>query len=173
MSFTLFQPVSTLVFDIDGVLTNGTLLVLPGGVMARQVSVRDGYALQLAVKRGYRVIIISGGHSPEMHERMRLLGVTECFMRVEDKKQCLEQLMQAKALTKEEVLFMGDDIPDLEVMSEVCGVPCCPADAVTEIKAVARYISPFNGGNGCVRDVIEKVMKLQDTWTADTKVKSQ
>ncbi|RXK86471.1 KdsC family phosphatase [Filimonas effusa] len=168
----LFKPVTSFVFDIDGVLTDGMLLVMPGGAMVRRMNIKDGYALQLAIKKGYRVAVISGGDSPEVKERLHKLGVTEVFMKVENKLECLLQYMAAHGLQPQEVLFMGDDIPDYEAMLSV-GLPCCPADAVTEIRGIARYISPFKGGEGCGRDVIEKTMKLRGDWMVDTRVKSQ
>lgn len=168
----LFQSVTTFVFDVDGVLTDGTLFVLPEAVMARRMNIKDGYALQLAVKKGYNVVIISGGNSPEVQERLNKLGVTDVYMRVEDKDSLLRNYMHLKNVSVGEVLFMGDDIPDYEVMKNV-GLPCCPADAVTEIKGISKYISPYKGGEGCARDVIEKVLKLRDDWSIDTHIRAQ
>jgi 3-deoxy-D-manno-octulosonate 8-phosphate phosphatase (KDO 8-P phosphatase) len=168
----LFKPITTFVFDVDGVLTDGMLLVMPGGAMIRRMNIKDGYALQLAIKKGYRVVIISGGDSPEVKERLHKLGVHDVFMRVENKLECLQQYKASHALQESEMLFMGDDIPDYDVMQSVA-LPCCPADAVTEIRGIARYISPFKGGEGCGRDVIEKAMKLRGDWIVDTQVKSQ
>jgi 3-deoxy-D-manno-octulosonate 8-phosphate phosphatase (KDO 8-P phosphatase) len=163
----LFKPIKTFVFDVDGVLTNGMLLVLNDGQMARQMNIRDGYALQLAVKKGYRVAVISGGHSPAVKERLGKLGVVDVFMQVEDKVGCLQDYAMQHGLRWDEMLFMGDDIPDYRPM-QLTGLPCCPADAATEIKQVSRYISPFVGGSGCARDVIEKVLKLNGHWDLDT-----
>jgi 3-deoxy-D-manno-octulosonate 8-phosphate phosphatase (KDO 8-P phosphatase) len=168
----LFKKITTLVFDVDGVLTDGTLLVLPGGVMARKMSIKDGYALQLAVKKGYHVVVISGGNSPEVMERLNKLGVSAVFMRVENKLETLHQYLHEHSITTEEVLFMGDDIPDWKVMQEV-GLPCCPADAVAEIKEISKYISHINGGFGCARDVIEKVLKVRGDWNEDTSIRSK
>jgi len=162
----LFKHINTFVFDIDGVLTDGTLLVLPNGVMARTMNIKDGYALQLAVKKNYHVIVISGGNSPEVKERLLKLGVTDIFMQVQDKATLLTTLMQQKQLAKEQVLFMGDDMPDLNAMKLV-GLACCPKDAATDIKEMVKYISMFNGGEGCARDVIEKVLKLNNHWQDD------
>lgn len=168
----LFKPINTFVFDVDGVLTDGTLLVLPNGVMARRMNIKDGYALQLAVKKGYHVVIISGGISPEVQERLNKLGVNNVFMQVHDKVAVLNDFMQQYNLSKEQVLFMGDDIPDAAALRLV-GLPTCPADAAIDIKAIAQYISPINGGAGCARDVIEKVMKLQGNWNEDVTVRAQ
>lgn len=146
--------------------------VLPEGVMARAMNIKDGYGLQLAVKRGYHVAVISGGNSAEVKNRLEKLGVKDIFMQVANKAAVLRQFMESKGLQPSQVLFMGDDIPDLEVMAEA-GLPCCPADAVQEIRERSVYISHLNGGCGCARDVIEKTMKLRGDWTEDTSVRSQ
>jgi len=168
----LFKKITTFVFDVDGVLTDGNLLVMPDGLMVRRMNIKDGYALQLAVKRGYNVFVISGGKSPEVKERLNKLGITQMWTQVEDKKILLENIVREKNLQQSELLFMGDDIPDYDVMN-YSGLPCCPADAAVEIKQISKYISPLPGGNGCARDVIEKVMKLRGDWTKDTHIKSQ
>lgn len=167
-----FKHITTFVFDVDGVLTDGNLLVLPGGVMARSMNIKDGYALQLAVKKGYNVLVISGGNSPEVKDRLEKLGVTNVWMQVSDKPAVLEEYMQQHQLAAEAVLYMGDDIPDLQVI-QLAGLPCCPADAVQEIKEKSVYISHLTGGAGCVRDVIEKVMKLRGDWGVDSSVSAQ
>jgi len=163
----IFKNINVFVFDIDGVLTDGSLLVMDGGLMIRRMQVKDGYALQLAVKRGYSIFVISGANSPQVKERLSKLGVENVYMPVENKLEKLKELINKYQLQKEEILYMGDDIPDLEVM-QYCGLACCPVDAVSEIKTISRYISPLKGGEGCVRDVIEKVMKLQGKWILDT-----
>ncbi|MCW3108189.1 MAG: 3-deoxy-D-manno-octulosonate 8-phosphate phosphatase [Segetibacter sp.] len=166
-----FKSVTTFVFDVDGVLTDGTLTVLPGGIMARKMHVKDGYALQLAVKKGYNVVVISGGVSEEVADRLQKLGVSEVFMKVTDKAGVLKEYLEKKQLSWNEVLFMGDDIPDLVAMKKA-GMACCPLDAVQEIKEVSAYISPLNGGFGCGRDVIEKVLKIRGHWSDDTNIPS-
>ena len=168
----LFKSITTFVFDVDGVLTDGTLLILPDGVMARRMNIKDGYALQLAVKKGYNVVIISGGNSDEVKDRLEKLGVKNVFMQTQNKPAVLQNYIQQLQLKQEEVLFMGDDIPDLLVM-QIAGLACCPADAVSEIKSISQYISPIKGGEGCARDVLEKVMKLQDNWSEDVTVRAQ
>jgi 3-deoxy-D-manno-octulosonate 8-phosphate phosphatase (KDO 8-P phosphatase) len=168
----LFKRITTFVFDVDGVLTEGNLIVLPDGLMARRMNIKDGYALQLAVKRGYNVIVISGGASPEVKERLNKLGVANVWMQVNDKKNVLQNFVRENNLQQAEILFMGDDIPDYEAMNLV-GLPCCPSDAAVEIKEISKYISPLPGGVGCAREVIEKVMKLRGDWKLDTHVKSQ
>ncbi|MFZ6023087.1 MAG: KdsC family phosphatase [Bacteroidota bacterium] len=167
-----FHHISTFVFDVDGVMTDGSLLVLPDGVMARHMNIKDGYALQLAIKKGYRVLVISGGDAPEVKDRLNKLGVTDVWMKTQHKKQVLAAYLEKHNITREQVLYMGDDIPDLDVM-QLAGLPCCPLDAVQEIKDQSIYISHLNGGAGCVRDVMEKVMKLRGDWNEDTSVRSR
>jgi 3-deoxy-D-manno-octulosonate 8-phosphate phosphatase (KDO 8-P phosphatase) len=159
----LFRKITTFVFDVDGVLTDGTVLVLANGLQARRMNIKDGFALQLAIKKGYRVTIISGGNSPEVTDRLEKLGIKEIYMPVLDKKKFLAEYMVDHQLKKEELLYMGDDLPDLPLM-EIVGLACCPADAVSEVREAVTYISPQNGGCACVRDVIEKVLKLNDHW---------
>ena len=168
----LFKNITAFVFDVDGVLTDGSLLLMPGGDMVRRMNIKDGYALQLAVKKGYLVVIISGGNSPETQDRLHKLGVSEIFMRCENKKAVLQDVMGKYKLKQQEVLYMGDDIPDYEVML-LTGLPCCPADAATEIKEISKYISPLKGGEGCARDVIERTLKLRANWSIDTLIKAQ
>ena len=167
-----FKNIKTFVFDIDGVLTDGKLLITQEGVMLREMNVRDGYTLQLAIKKGYEIIVISGSFSAEVQIRLERLGITKIFMRIENKLQTLKELIVTFHLNKEEILYMGDDIPDYDAMTFV-GLPCCPCDAATEIKQISKYISPLQGGFGCAREVIEKVMKLRGDWRLDTHVKSQ
>lgn len=167
-----FKKITTFVFDIDGVLTNSTIIVLPDGVLARTMNIKDGYALQLAVKNGYQIAIISGGNSKEVISRFKKLGIQNVFLEVENKAKVLSEFLTKNNISSSKVLFMGDDIPDYDVMKMV-GLACCPNDAVSEIKSISKYISHMNGGDGCVRDVIEKVMKLNNHWHTDTSVKSQ
>jgi 3-deoxy-D-manno-octulosonate 8-phosphate phosphatase (KDO 8-P phosphatase) len=158
-----FKKISTFIFDIDGVLTDGTVLVLDGGIQARRMHIKDGFALQMAVKQGYKVLIVSGSNSPQVLGRLEKLGIHDVHMAVANKKNFIEDYILQQNLKKEEILYMADDLPDLPAMS-VVGLPCCPADAVNEIKQAVKYISPLNGGYACVRDVIEKVLKLNDHW---------
>jgi 3-deoxy-D-manno-octulosonate 8-phosphate phosphatase (KDO 8-P phosphatase) len=158
-----FKNITTFIFDVDGVLTDGTVLVLENGLQARRMSIKDGYALQLAIKKGYRLLVISGAAVSPVVDRLQKLGITEIHMGVIHKKDFIKDFIAKHNLTAVEVLFMGDDMPDLPAMS-VVGVPVCPADAAAEIKEVSKYVSPFNGGYGCVRDVIEKVMKQRGHW---------
>jgi len=166
-----FQPVQMIVLDMDGVLTDGSLLVLPDGEWVRRMHTRDGYALQLAVRKGYRVAVITGSSSKPVEERLRKLGVELVFQQVKDKLLLVNSLMQQHGLTREQVLYVGDDVPDMEAM-QGCGVSCCPADAARDILEIAGYVSPFRGGEGCVRDILEKLMRLQGNWEQRTDVSS-
>ena len=150
------------IFDVDGVLTNGMLIVMPDELF-RTMNIRDGYALKEAIVAGYLVAIISGGKSESVKKRLANLGVNDVFLGVENKMDKLEEIKSLYKLADEEILFMGDDLPDYEVMRKA-GVACCPADSVSEIKSISDYISPVRGGYGCVRDVIEQVMRLHGKW---------
>jgi 3-deoxy-D-manno-octulosonate 8-phosphate phosphatase (KDO 8-P phosphatase) len=167
-----FKPITTFVFDIDGVLTDGSILVHDDGEQVRRMSIKDGYSLQLAIKKGYRVVVISGGASEGVKQRLVQLGVSDIFLKVENKKEKLMEYAREHGLTDKEILFMGDDIPDHATMKQV-GLACAPADAVAEIRHIAAYISSFGGGQGCVRDVIEKVLKLNGHWELDVSVASK
>jgi len=155
--------ITTLIFDYDGVLTNGVVLITNSGDQLRTGHVKDGYALQLAIKSGYRIAVISGGYSESMRHRCNALKLQDVFLGVENKLEVFETYLKDHNLTPEEVLYMGDDIPDYEVMRRA-GMPVCPADAAEEIRQISRYISHSRGGEGCVRDVIEQVMKVQGKW---------
>ncbi|MDQ2718691.1 MAG: HAD hydrolase family protein [Bacteroidota bacterium] len=163
--------IKTFVFDMDGVLTDGNLLVDHENNWLRQMNIRDGYALQLAAKSGFNIIIISGSNSSQVSERLNKLGITNVFMDVQDKEKLLKELAFKKELALSEILYMGDDIPDLSCM-RIVGISACPADATFEIKEIASYISPARGGCGCVRDVIEKVLKLNNKWPLFTMIPS-
>jgi 3-deoxy-D-manno-octulosonate 8-phosphate phosphatase (KDO 8-P phosphatase) len=158
-----FHEIDTFVFDVDGVLTDGSVLLLDNGLQSRKMNVKDGLALQMAAKNGYRVIILSGGASQPVIHRLQYLGLSEIHLGLKDKLKFLEAYVEQNNLKWNQVLYMGDDLPDIAVLERV-GLPCCPADAVIEVKKISKYISPVNGGNGCVRDVIEKVLKLNDHW---------
>ncbi len=155
-----------LVFDVDGVLATSTIPLSPQGEPLRMVSTKDGYAIQLAVKKGLKLAIISGGKSLGVQVRFTSLGMQDVFMGVSHKLPKLQEWMAANSLTPEEVAFMGDDIPDLCCLRHV-GLPCCPHDAVWEVKQTAHYISRFDGGYGCARDLIEQVMKAHNLWLSD------
>jgi len=160
---SLFARLTTLIFDFDGVMTDGTVFCDFEGHPLRATNVKDGYAIQLAAKLGYHVAVISGAVCPSTIVRMNSLGVTDVFTGIPDKVLKLNEYMQANGLRPEEILFMGDDIPDLRVMQCV-GLPACPADASPEVKAICKYVSPCAGGKGAVRDVIERMLKAQGKW---------
>jgi 3-deoxy-D-manno-octulosonate 8-phosphate phosphatase (KDO 8-P phosphatase) len=167
-----FKPITTFVFDIDGVLTDGSIQVFDTGEQVRRMSIKDGYSLQLAIKKGYRVLVISGGSSEGVRSRLQQLGIRDIFMGVENKKEKLMQYAQEHGLQEKEILFMGDDVPDHAAMKHA-GLACAPSDAVAEIRHIAGYISAFGGGQGCVRDVIEKVLKLNGRWELDGSLASK
>jgi 3-deoxy-D-manno-octulosonate 8-phosphate phosphatase (KDO 8-P phosphatase) len=167
-----FKPITTLVFDIDGVLTDGSVMVFESGEQVRQMSIKDGYALQLAVKKKYNLVVISGGNGMGAAIRLQKLGVTNVLLNVTDKYAILDDYLQKNGLTWAETLFMGDDIPDYQAMKNA-GISCAPADAAPEILQVARYISPMGGGRGCVRDVIEKLLRLHGHWQLESKIASR
>jgi len=157
------KEITTFIFDVDGVLTTGDVLASESGELLRTFNIKDGYALQLAVKKGYHVCIISGGRGQAMAKRFEGLGIPEVFLGVADKVTVFEDYLHRNQINAAQVLYMGDDIPDLNVMKLV-GLPACPADATTDIKAISSYISPYNGGKTAARDVIEKVLKIQGRW---------
>jgi len=161
----LLPSIRNFLFDVDGVLTDGRVLVMPGLDPVRIFNSRDAYALQHAAKEGYRVVIITGGRSDGMKESLLRSRVSEYHDHVFDKHAKLEELLST-GLDLGATAYMGDDLPDLRIMQRVA-LPCCPADAVPEIKAISRFISGKNGGDGCVRDLIEQTMKVQGTWLTD------
>ncbi len=162
-ALALFKNIKLFVLDVDGVLTDGTLLLLNSGEMARSMNIKDGYALQLAIKKGYGILIISGGASEAVKTRLEKLGIQNIFLAVKNKQAVLVDFATKHNYTWSQVLYMGDDVPDVLPMQMV-GLACAPSDAVQEIKSIAHYISPIAGGKGCVRDVIEKVLKLNGDW---------
>ncbi len=163
--------IKTFVFDMDGVLTDGSLLIDYENKWLRKMNIKDGYALQLAVKCGYRIAVISGSEASPVTERLLKLGIEDVFMKVNDKENVFRNYLLENNLSLSEILFMGDDIPDYGCMM-IAGFACCPADAAVEIKKISSYISPLRGGYGCARDVIEKVMKLNNNWPLHTDVSS-
>ncbi len=167
-----FKSIRTFVFDVDGVMTDGAVLVYETGEQVRRMSTRDGYSLQLAVKKGYRVVVISGGSSEGVRKRLEYLGIKDIYLQVHDKVKVLDEYAKEHDLDEKDMLYMGDDIPDYTAMLHV-GLACAPADAAPEIRHMAAYISSFNGGQGCVRDVIEKVLKLNGHWELDLSLASK
>lgn len=160
------RKITTFVFDVDGVLTDATVLALRGGELARVFNVRDGYAMGKAVRSGYRIVIISGGREESIRERLSVVGIKDIFLAVPtDKKlEVFDNYLAENGISADEVVFMGDDLPDWEIMKHRNVLSACPADAVAEIKEVAFYNSEKIGGSGVVREIIEMVMKAQDKW---------
>jgi len=158
-----FRDVQTFIFDVDGVLTNNEVLVTEEGQLLRTMNVRDGYAIKHAVEAGYRVCIITGGRSEGVRKRLEVLGVQDIYVNRQEKLEAYEEYIHAYDLDEGEILYMGDDLPDYPVMRRV-GLPVCPNDAAHELLEIAQYVSPFAGGSGCARDVIQKVMLLHGTW---------
>lgn len=157
------KHITTFVFDVDGVLTDGTVTVTTSGDMLRRMNIKDGYALKTAIDKGFNVCIISGGSNEGVRKRLQRLGITDIYLGVNNKVNQLNEYLNSNNIKPERVLYMGDDIPDAPVM-RLAGLPCCPQDAAPEIKKISKYISHKNGGKGAVRDVIEQVLKVQDQW---------
>jgi 3-deoxy-D-manno-octulosonate 8-phosphate phosphatase (KDO 8-P phosphatase) len=148
--------------DVDGVLTNGSLIVMPDELY-RIMNIRDGFALKTAVDAGFKIAVISGGRSESVRVRLEKLGIEEIYLGVDFKIDTMNEVLRKFGLTADEVLYMGDDLPDYEVM-KTAGVPCCPADAASDIKNISVYVSHAKGGEGCVRDVIEQLLRINGKW---------
>jgi len=155
--------ITTFIFDIDGVLTDGSVTVTTSGELLRKMNIKDGYALKTAVDLGYHICIISGGSNDGVRIRLNGLGITNVYLGTHNKIDQLNEFLSKYKIQPEQVLYMGDDLPDYHVMQKV-GLPCCPQDAVPEIKNISKYISHKNGGYGAARDVIEQVLKVQGKW---------
>ena len=159
----LLPKINTFIFDVDGVLTNGMLTIMPDGELVRHMNIKDGYALKTAVNKGFKVCIISGGTNKAVKSRLAALGILDIYLGAHDKIKQYNELVEKYNLKPENVLYMGDDIPDIPVMQKV-GLASCPNDAVPEVQQISKYISYKKGGEGCVRDVIEQVMRVQGKW---------
>jgi len=160
------EHITTFIFDVDGVLTDGTITITTSGDMLRSMHTKDGFAIKTAIDAGFRVCVISGGTNEGVRKRLEGLGMTDIFLGAHDKIEQFNSYLDTYTLKKENILYMGDDIPDFPVMNLV-GLPCCPQDAVPEIKAISKYVSHKKGGKGAVRDVIEQVLKVQDKWNGN------
>ncbi|MVZ64993.1 HAD-IIIA family hydrolase [Sphingobacterium sp. DK4209] len=171
MIFQKFSQIKVVVLDVDGVLTDGTLQVTESGDQLRTFYVKDGYAMQLAEKMGLNLWVISGGKSEGVRKRLQGLGIQEIHLGVSQKMDVLNDLLAKYNLTPDQLMYVGDDMPDYEVM-QVVGIAACPVDSVEDIKAIAHYMSPFKGGHGVVRDVLEKILKIQGKWGIQTHIKS-
>ncbi|HEY1197064.1 MULTISPECIES: KdsC family phosphatase [Flavobacterium] len=159
----IMNDITTFVFDVDGVLTDSSVFVTNEGEMLRTMNIRDGYALKAAIESGYNVCIISGGSNEGVRIRLNNLGVKDIHLGTPDKVKTFKEYTEKHNIKHENVLYMGDDIPDFHVMKLV-GLPTCPQDSTPEIKNICRYISHVKGGRGAARDVIEQVMKVQGKW---------
>lgn len=160
------KHITTFVFDVDGVLTDGSIQIGTDGEMLRTMHTKDGYALKTALQQGFKICVISGGTNEGVRDRLRGLGITDIYLGAHAKTEQLDEYFDIYGIKAENVLYMGDDIPDFPVM-QLVGMPCCPQDAVKEIKEISLYISHKKGGKGCVRDVIEQVLKVQGKWMKD------
>lgn len=159
----LLEQIKCFIFDVDGVLTNGKLLISDQGTLLRSMNVKDGFAMKYALSRGFKVCIISGGTNEGVRERLKTLGITDVYLGINDKVEVLDEYLDIYGISRDEVAYMGDDIPDVYPMKEVL-LPTCPQNAVPEVKKIAKYISHKNGGEGCARDLIEQVLKTQGKW---------
>lgn len=160
------KDITTFIFDVDGVLTNGKILVTETGEQLRQFNIKDGYSMQLAIKKGYHMAVITGAKTNAVKLRLQGLGIKDVYLNASYKMPLFQDFLKKQGLTPDEILYVGDDLPDQEIMQKVA-IAVAPADAVQEIKDISTYISPFNGGEGVVRDIIEKVLKVQGQWFVD------
>lgn len=157
------SDITTFIFDVDGVLTDGSVILDSSGEMVRTMHTKDGYALQHAIKKGFNVIIITGGHSTMVKKRLEALGIEKVFLSTHEKLPVMKQYLKDNNILTKQVLYMGDDIPDLPCL-KIVGISTCPNDAAVEIREVSDYISHIDGGKGCVRDVLEQTMRVQNKW---------
>lgn len=157
------EHITTFIFDVDGVLTNGSILITSDGEELRNMNIKDGFAIRAALNKGFKVCIISSGRNKGVKKRMQYLDVKDIYLEVKDKLKTLEKYVAKHQLKYENIIYVGDDLPDYPAMNKV-GLPCAPQDAVPEIKAISKYVSHKKGGKGCVRDIIEQVLKVQGKW---------
>lgn len=160
------QDVKAFAFDVDGVFTDGKVMLHPGGEFIRMMNIKDGFAVQHAVKMGYPIAVITGGNSKMVRKRFVALGVKDIYMKCSSKMAAFNTFLSKHKLDRENILYMGDDLPDYEIM-KIAGFPACPCDAAPEILELSYYISGKKGGEGCVRDVIEQVLRLHGKWMND------
>ncbi len=162
----LLPKIKTFIFDVDGVLTDGKILINSDGELIRSFDTKDGYAMKCALVKGFKIVIITGGRNEAVRERFKELGVIDIYLGAHHKLDAYQDLMDNYDLNPEEILYIGDDIPDIPVMEKV-GLGCCPADAASDVKAMADYVSHKKGGEGCVRELIEQVLRVQGKWSLD------
>lgn len=160
--------VEAFVFDVDGVMTDGGIIPTPDGDFIRRYNAKDGYAVAYALREGMKVCVISGGRGVMLENRLKMLGVTRYYLNCMDKVAAIEEFLADNNLERQNVIYMGDDIPDLECMQRV-GIPVCPADAAMECIEASRYVSEFNGGHGAVRDIVEQVLRAKGLWAKNLK----
>ena len=160
------KKIKAIAFDVDGVLSKETIVLAADGEPLRTVNIKDGYAIQLAQKMGLKIAIITGGRTEAVRLRYERLGVEDVYMKCDVKIRTWDAFLEKYGMTDEEVIYVGDDIPDYEIMRR-SGCPCCPADAASDIKAISCYVSDRKGGEGCGRDIIEQVLRAQDKWLSD------
>lgn len=162
--------ITTVILDVDGVLTNGFVTITTDGQLLRQMNIKDGYAMKTAVDNGLRICIISGGKNEGVKSRLQNLGIQDVYLGIHDKIEKYQEIKDGYQLNDSEIAYMGDDIPDYPIMNLV-GLPCCPGDAAPEIRSISKYISPKNGGEGCVRDILEQILKVQGKWNGNFNAK--
>lgn len=162
----LLPKIKTFIFDVDGVLTDGKILINSDGELLRSFDTKDGYAMKCALVKGFKIAIITGGRNEAVRERFKELGVIDIYLGAHHKLDAYQDLMDNYDLNPEEILYIGDDIPDIPVMEKV-GLGCCPADAASDVKAMVDYVSHKKGGEGCVRELIEQVLRVQGKWSLD------
>lgn len=167
----LLSSITTFVFDVDGVFTDGTVLITTDGELLRKMSVKDGFALKTAISKGYNVCIITGGTNQGVKERLKGLGVTDFYMGAHFKQEALEEYLDIHGIDSASVVYMGDDLPDIPPMKMVA-LATSPQNAVPEVKAISDYVSHKNGGEGCVRDIIEQVLKVRGDWNDNFSAKN-
>lgn len=162
----LLPQIKTFIFDMDGVLTDGKVLINSDGELLRSFDTKDGYAIKCAIQKGFKIAIITGGQNKAVRTRFKELGVFDVYLGAHHKLDAFQDLIDNYNLKSDEILYIGDDVPDIPVMEKV-GLGCCPADAVSDVKAMADYVSHKNGGEGCVRELIEQVLRVQGKWSLD------
>ena len=167
----LLPKITTFIFDVDGVLTNGKVLITSQGEMYREMDTKDGYALKCALVQGYKVCIISGGTNEGVRNRLKALGIYDIYLGAHHKQEPFQDLLDSYDLKPEEILYMGDDVPDIVVMEQVA-VAACPSDAVSDVKEIANYVSHKKGGEGCVREIIEQTLRVQGKWLTNIGAKN-
>lgn len=166
------EHITTFIFDVDGVLTDGTITITATGEMLRTMNIKDGYALKQALNKGFNVCIISGGTNEGVRKRLNNLGIKDVYLGAHFKLEAYTEYTETNKINSENVVYMGDDIPDVPLL-KIVGLPTCPQDAVIEVKGNSKYISHKSGGKGCVRDIIEQVLKVQGKWDSSFDASAQ